>query len=356
MYFKFNHTALCNIPIFFYPTTIMLVDNDAGFLSETALELQKKYKVITHTDARKARAVLSQKKGKEVFKGWEINNKKYKVIEYRNEVYNRYRFNEVLVVVLEYDMSDPEKQDAIYSADYFIQEIGIADYYQSHTHAYILLTSKRLEELDKAFATEVLRKGSYIKKINPGHINLLFDRINCLITEKFQALGHGVAINLVVEENTSFLNDSNFLPILNAYLEENKICEGYLFDSQGSLMLLDNKANIHWLFVRNESGIKGSIKMAKKWNAPESVIQALKSKKLILSLYEPEDFERREEINWDAYLLKADVFKDKDKKHEVFEYIPSDYYYAFTQDFPEHGVNVEGIVSYESFLKSKDGK
>ena len=32
MYFKFNHGVLCNIPGFFYPTTVMLIDNDWVFL------------------------------------------------------------------------------------------------------------------------------------------------------------------------------------------------------------------------------------------------------------------------------------------------------------------------------------
>lgn len=87
--------------------------------------------------------------------------------------------------------------------------------------------------------------------------------------------------------------------------------------------------------------------------APASVIKALEAKKLILSLYEEEDFERRQKIDWDAYLKKPEIFEDKDKKHEVFQHISSDYYYVFTQDFPEHGMKVENIVSYEAFLKSK---
>lgn len=36
--------------------------------------------------------------------------------------------------------------------------------------------------------------------------------------------------------------------------------------------------------------------------------------------------------------------------------IPPDYYYAFTQDFPEHGMKLENIVSYESFLKANKVK
>lgn len=335
----------------------MLIDNDAEFLSETAMELQKLYKIATYTNAKKAALLLTQKKGSEVFKGRETSSRIDKVIEIRDEVYNKNRFNEVLVVVLEYDMQGFEGNSPNYNAEDFTNLIGTNDYYQSHTHDYLLLTSRRFEEFNKEFK-EIIRKNNYIKKTNPGHTSQLFDRINFLMADEFQGSSHGIASLLVhdVNEKTSFLNDGNFLPIFNAYLEEHKICEGYLFDSQGSLMLLDNKSNIHWLFVRNETGIINSIKKAKKWGAPASVIKALESTKLILSLYEPEDFERREEIDWDEYLLKAEVFNDKDKKHEVFGYIPSDYYYAFTQSFPGHGVKTENIISYEYFLKSKEIK
>ena len=355
MYFKFNHSCLCNIPGFFYPTTVMLIDNDAEFLSETAIELQKRYKTATYTNAKKAALLLTQKKGSEVFKGRETSTRIDKVIEIRDEVYNKNRFNEVLIVVLEYDMQGFEDHHPNYNAEYFTNLVGKNDYYQSHTHDYLLLTSRRFEEFNKEFK-KIIRQKNCIKKTNPGHIGQLFDRINFLMADEFQDSSHGIASLLIhdANEKTSFLNDGNFLPIFNTYLKKHKICEGYLFDSQGSLMLLDNKADIHWLFVRNETGIINSIKKAKKWGAPASVIKALESKKLILSLYEPEDFERREKIDWDAYLLKNEVFHDKNKNHEVFGYIPSDYYYAFTQGFPYHGMKTANIISYESFLKNKE--
>lgn len=357
MYFKFNQNCLCNIPGFFYPTTVVLVDNDEEFLLKTALKLKDRYTVVTYTDAKKAYTALTRKNNKTIFSGWKTSHKISNILEYRDEVYNKNRFNEVLIVILEYDMRSPEKQDIIYKADCFIEAVSTNDRQKSdahdyHKHNHILFTSRRLEALDEKFTENVLRKDSQITKANPRCMSELLDMINFLITHEFQYISHGVA-TILAKDKTSFLNDGNFLPIFNAYLEKHKICEGYLFDSQGSLMLLDNKANIHWLFVRNEVGISGSIKKAKKWGAPTSVIKDLESKKLILSLYEEEDFERREEIDWDAYLQNPEVFEDKNKKHEVFQHVASDYYYAFTQDFPEHGMKLENIVSYESFLKNK---
>jgi hypothetical protein len=74
---------------------------------------------------------------------------------------------------------------------------------------------------------------------------------------------------------------------------------------------------------------------------------------MILSLYEKEDFESRKSIDWDKHLLKANVFKDEGKKLEVFENRPSDYYYAFTENFPEHEIDKDKILSYDAFLRQK---
>ena len=117
-------------------------------------------------------------------------------------------------------------------------------------------------------------------------------------------------------------------------------------------MLLDNEANLYWLFVRNDNGMVNSITRAKELGAPQSIIEDLESKKFILSLYEKADFESRAHIDWDKYLLKADFFKDEAKKLEVFNHCPSDYY-AFTQNFPEHGIDKSKILSYSDFLKRK---
>jgi hypothetical protein len=135
-------------------------------------------------------------------------------------------------------------------------------------------------------------------------------------------------------------------------MNEHHICEMYLFDKQGSCIFLDEEANLSWLFVRNETGIENSIKLAEQYHAPTSVISALKEKQVILSLYEKEDFERRKIIDWDQYLLPATVFTGDDKYITSFKLNPhSNYYYAFTNKFPDHGIEQDKILSYKAFLK-----
>lgn len=44
---------------------------------------------------------------------------------------------------------------------------------------------------------------------------------------------------------------------------------------------------------------------------------------------------------------------DEGKELEIFEHRPSDYYYAFTDIFPEHGIDKDKILSYDAFLRQK---
>lgn len=161
-------------------------------------------------------------------------------------------------------------------------------------------------------------------------------------------------------ENNSFLFDGNFISIFDNYLKENDICEFYLFDKQGSYIFLDSDANLSWLFIRNATGMENSIILAQKYNAPKHIIDALKSKECILSLYEKSDFEQRKSINWDDYLLPASIFESDRKFLGFFSNLVSSnnsnepqYYYSFTNQFPNHGIKKENILSYKEFLKSQ---
>ena len=343
----FCSSRLCNIPGVFYPTTILSVDDDQVAIDAVIAALAGYYKTISFLDSNKALDFLTDKTGK-FFRGRAISNKIDEgVLGFRKEAYNDKRFDDVLIAIIDYDMPEQSGFDVW-------QNVGLNDYYQSHEHSYILFTAKKYSDFQEELANEAVGK-NFISKFDPNHPKYLIEAINKLSTGMFQRVGHGIAniLNHDESEKTSFLNDGNFLSILNPYLQEHDICEGYLFDKQGSLMFLDNKANLSWLFVRNEQGVQNSIERARTYGAPDSVIASLKSKEMILSLYEKEDFESRKSIDWDKYLLKASVFKDEGKKLEIFEHRPSDYYYAFTDIFPEHGIDKDKILSYDDFLRQK---
>ena len=342
----FHQSTLCKVPCFFYPTTILLVDDDPMSLDTVSLDLRGHYKTVSFSNPNEAIDFLTDKSS--AFRGRLLSNQlNHSVLEFRKELYNAKRFEDVLIAVIDYDMPDKSGFDVW-------QHVGLNDYQHSHQHSYILLTAKRYADFEEELAKSSIGK-NFISKFDPNYLDYLLNSINKLSIDVFQSVCHGIERKLThdSQEQTSFLNEGNFLPIFNAYLKEQDICEGYLFDKQGSLILLDKHANLSWLFVRSEKGVKNSIELAKQYGAPTSVIQSLASKEMILSLYEKEDFESRAHIDWDSYLLTAEVLTYEEKEDEVLRHVPSDYYYAFTANFPEHGIDQTRILSYQAFLEQE---
>lgn len=72
--------------------------------------------------------------------------------------------------------------------------------------------------------------------------------------------------------------------------------------------------------------------------------------------------EIKAEIDWDGYLHPASVFESKANRLEALGIKQNDnnsedtthkYYYAYTKDFPENGIDKSRILSYQDFFKSK---
>ena len=321
MHWIFGRNDLCNMPAFFYPTTILLIDDDKQFLDKVVSVLSRHYKTIALNDPKEAVDFLTQKEGRSFFRGQKLSKKLHEdILSLRLEAEDKGRFDDILISVIDYDMPNTSGFDVM-------KQVGLSDYYRKNEHLYILLTAKRASEFDKELAEDVVGR-EYISKYDVNHLEMLLTRIAQHTTSMYQRLSHEMATILAKDEReqTSFLNDGNFLPIFNTYLKEHDICEGYLVDRQGSLMFLDNQANFHWLFVRNEKGIANSIAMAKQYDAPELIIDKLKSKEYILSLYEKDDFEKKSPIDWEKYLLKATLFKDEPLLEPTFRTNVEDFY------------------------------
>lgn len=312
------------------------------------MDLSSIYNAECYTDPNEALDSLNFH-GTKIKRGFIEKEYKGNVIVFREEVYNPHRFERKIISVLDFDMPNKNGFDVMEASER-------VDYFSQNEHSYILLTSKESSEFNQGIFAEGEVAKHYISKWASDYAKQLLDRITSLHERIFQSAGYLLATDLAhsKKEETSILFDDAFLIIFNEYLKKQDICEGYLFDKQGSMMLLDKHANLSWLIIRNEKGIHNSIQLAHEYGAPESVIKALKSKESILSLYDKVDFESRKAIDWEKYLLKTNVFEDlSTRQNEVFNYHPSNYYYAFTHDFPEHGIDSDKILSYATFLKNK---
>lgn len=347
------------LPVCYHPTTLLSVDDDSVFTDTLSFLVSDKLNVLCFNDPAVALEYIEKKLRYLPFTSRclieDDDNVKLNSSLIRDEMYNRDRFKAIFIIVTDYDMPHTSGIELIKTMR-FSPEIS--------KYAHIILTGKISEEF-KAKLAELGKNDDYIGKDEPDYINKLINQVQTRSEKIFQWYSYVPAriLSRNKNENTSFLFDGNFSPLFNQYIKEKNVCEFYLFDKQGSYIFLDDQANLSWLFVRNEKGIENTISLASQHGAPKHVIDALKSKEVILSLYENEDFENKKTINWDNYLLPASVFESDDHYLSFFpNLMPSNnvgkkttnYYYAFTDKFPENNIKRENILSYAEFLNSQD--
>ena len=272
--------------------------------------------------------------------------------ETRQEPCNIGRFGEIILVSTDYDMPGKNGIEFIKAAVFPGTTLE---------HITIILTGKISDEFKQKLNTLSL-PAEYIGKDDPE----MFKKLLKVVEEKtwrvFQECSYKALTILSQDKNEDacFIFDKDFGKILTSHLKENNVCEMYLFDRQGSYLFLDDAANLSWFIIRSEKGMENSIQKALEHGAPQSVIDALKTKQFVLSLYEEDDFLRwrGKEIDWSKYLHPASIFESKINAKKIPEIQTNDsagnkprkFYYAFINDFPESGIDKSKILSYREFL------
>lgn len=343
--------AMFILPVCYHPTTILSVDDDKVFLSVLSTALSDHLSLLCFDDPIKATDYTKSKHAYHPFTErclkTENNTTLLDFVAIRNEIYNADRFKEIFISVTDYDMPHKDGIELIRTME-FQPEV--------FQYSHIILTGKISNEFKEKLVGLGL-SGEYIGKDDPQYIAKLLDLIEKRLTRIFQWYSYIPArmLSKNAQEQTSILFDVNIATLFNQYIQKHNMCEMYLFDQQGSYLLLDQEANLNWFFVRNEMGMENSIKIATQYGASPSVLNALKERKYILSLYEKNDIEARQgKINWDDYLLPANLLASKQTASSFLPGLkPADhYYYAFSPDFPDHGIDRKKILSYADFLRT----
>lgn len=273
--------------------------------------------------------------------------------ETRQEPCNKSRFGEIILVSTDYDMPGKDGIEFIKAAVFPGTTLE---------HITIIFTGKISDEFKQKLKTLSLPT-EYIGKKDPERFKKFLKIVEEKTSRVFQECSYKALTILSQDKNEDacFIFDKSFGEIITSHLKENNICEMYLFDRQGSYLFLDDAANLSWFIIRSEKGMENSIQKALGHGAPQSVIDALKTKQFVLSLYEEDDFLRwrGKEIDWSKYLHPASIFESKINTQEVSEIQvndsvsgnkPKKLYYAFIKDFPESGVDKSQILSYQEFL------
>jgi CheY-like chemotaxis protein len=327
------------LSICFYPTTIVLVDDNKEYLKQIMLRFsgREKFACLSYDNPQKALEFLTIE-----YKADPFINRCFQKIEdsptdhvdvslnvraIHQEIYNPFRFNQVSILIIDYAMPG-------------INGLELCRQLKGTSIKIIMLTG----EAGKDLAVEAFNEGSidkFILKNTPDLMGILVHTIRELQMSYFLNFSER-ALNKIAHFSANTLvclDDPIFISFFHQLCEEKQIREYYLMDDLGSFLMLDADGNPHWLAVANDEMMDTYYEFAEGDNAPQSMVQALKNKQMIPYFYTESDFQMRPQ-KWQPYLHPASILEGKER-----------YYYAFIENSTTYAFPSKKILSYEQFLK-----
>lgn len=285
-------------PICYYPTTVVLVDDNINFLesmSET-LRLQN-MNVITFDHPEKAFAYIETqpKAGTLLTKqilddGNDTTKVNIGFDAIMNKRFDANRHNEISVVIADYDMPGMKGDDFFSVLGYphlkKIMLTGTAD----HATAIDLLNHKIID--------------SFVEKHPSTGAQSLSKQITKLKQAYFDSITQPVKEHLLIE--APYLANSSYKTLVADFMTAHQVTEYYLTDSNGSRVMCLQDGCEAWLSIASEADINGWLATAEFADAPKAVIDALATRSKIPVFTTPKFMDASPQ-QWHEILHPADT-------------------------------------------------
>lgn len=325
-----------SIPCYRYPTETILIDDNKNFLKNLQFALGKQYKCQPFEDPEQALKYIAESSGrvkspvtKYIKAGEDFGDFKKSVIinmgDIHKTIYNKDRFKEVAVVIVDYAMSTTNGLEVCKQ----IRKLT------KNPIKLIMLTGEAGYDL----AVEAFNDGLIDKFILKGKESYVDDVVAAIATlqEKyFYDLSAPIRRTLHPHVQ-KLLEKQAFIDIFNEIINENKIKEFYILDNSLSILFIDDKGkNPICLIIRTEEDMQSQYELA---NDDEDVsaetTEAIKNRKKLV-------------------YFKNDKGLGQSAKYWIFhdaKPLNKHYYYTIVKgkdNFPL--LNTEKMVSYKDYL------
>ncbi|MBT4880248.1 MAG: hypothetical protein HON43_04675 [Alphaproteobacteria bacterium] len=331
------------IPSCMFPTTVVFVDDDPGFLRHIAAELSSRvtsYKFCTNPIA--ALDFLNKEYKPDPFTNRCMDRPEEERFEHHSmnvnirllhqEIYNPKRFDQISTVVIDHDMPG-------------MNGLELCEKITDPNIQKILLTGVANESVViDAFNKQIIQ--GFIRKQD----NQVFDLVSQAISEAqrtyFNTLSKPILEILVNNPNIppTALNEPGFNDIFQKILEENKTVEYYLFESSGCFLFLDKHGNDSALFTYPEDLLNIHCEIAESHldEHPEnkkevlSFIGDIQKRKKIFCYHKRDNIMWPKITEWKSYLHPATKFSGN-----------SNYFYAYEPKLLD--IDRGGLLSFSTY-------
>ncbi len=301
-----------NLPLFYYPSTWIYVDDDKNLLHTMKIVLSEINTVKlfqSSVDCLKSIENYEQPSTKFSFLKNITDDEKYGVLNHTpidfdvtdipKLVDKEDRYNEISVVIIDYNM--PE-----------IDGFSLAEKIHSFSAKKLLLTGKaETEQAIKAFNDHLIQ--SYVKKFDDCMEEKLIVYLKSLTYKYFQTLTAPLLSYLETDHKLP-QSDPIFINFFKSFCEKNNIVEYYLIDKQGSLLLINNKREYFCLAMQSDETINSWLSFyTSEITIPDNVLTAIQTKKMMLFLGIGRDLWQSQNIDWNKHLYPSNILEGREK-------------------------------------------
>ncbi|MFC3908004.1 response regulator [Legionella dresdenensis] len=317
-----------SIPACYFPSTALFIDDNRDFLLNFVLQLDEGLAYRIFDSPFDALDFIHKKNleistlGQRCHNYYNENNQN-NFAAICNEMYNKRRFAEISVVVVDYAMPGMDGLE-------FCRRLSNSNIKK------ILLTGKAEEKL----AVEAFNEGliqRYIHKSDPEAAELITQSIYDLQWQYFQNMSNSLVRRLSLHLSDNLL-DRTFAGFFRDFCRQKMIIEHYVSDEDGNYFLLDNDAKASTLIVKHKTRLESDAELAASRGASQDVINQIRNGEKILYR------SRLDEQNLPLPLITG---------HQVAP--QSDYLYAHIQGIAP-AFDKNRISSYYAYLDEIDAE
>ncbi len=325
------------IPAYYYPTTIAIIDDNKRFLSTIGFKLDECFTYRLFDSAEKALDYFQNEYTfnpivKRCFTNRQDETSHLSThyglqIDFEaigKEVMNANRFDEIAVMMVDYNMPT-------------CNGIEFCKQMQHLPIKKMLVTGAATQ----AQAVDAFNQGLIDKFILKDTIDF-GEQLNRDLTELrhryFRDISEGIIRPLLTEKN-SVLNKPAFADFFNAFCKQHDIFEFFLYDAQGSFLLVNVDGEISWLIIKSHADLNGYLDLAENSDAPASVLADLKAHTVLPFFPSQQDLNRVRGEKWKDYLHPAQLLA-----------VDPAFSYAFIQNKNELLLDYDKIRSYQKHM------
>lgn len=330
---------------YYYPTSILAVDDDPRFLESFRFHFGEDF--VCHSFSRPDQAIdfakQDQSKAETVDyftveddDTWDVSRQEngnqvlvFKASEVSNLIFNKNRFRHISVIVVDYDMP-------------LMNGLDFCRSLKDHPARKIMLTGEASQDTAiKAFNEGVI--DCFLFKHRPDITDVLSQEIQKQQDAFFQSLTNPLRLAFSVQL-PDFFDDPNVNDVFRHLKSQYDIVEYYAsVKPQGSLMV-DGNGKAFFMIVMNNVQLRAHYEVAREYGAPSQLVEMLEKGEVLPCF--PTDsgfYDETVEDGWKHYLLPSHKVQGK-----------SDWSYAILQTNNIQDMAKGTAITFEEYMSEQD--